>query len=402
MSEGVFETGFNGLKTAQPSLPSDWYWDESQYRRELKAIWHQSWLYLCRGDAIAPGSFRAPEIAGQRIVVVRDSEGVLRGFFNTCRHRGSILCTEEEGTCEKGLLTCPYHQWAYDLTGRLRATGMMRPVAEFDRAEHSLHPVAVTEWRGCVFINLAGDDAEDFTACEEEFENIARWPLDGLVTGHRYRAEIACNWKIFWENFNECLHCPAVHSELSDLVPIYKRAIMVRKDDPDWQVHADSDAPVWSGALREGAETWSTDGKAQGVLPDLGEAERAAGQAYGVAMPSVFMAAHLDYVRITRLLPLGPERMELSAEWLFDPGMLADPGFDASRITDFATMVMDQDSAACELNQAGLRNGPFKGGVLMQEEYEVFAFHEWVRARLGEPLRAAPAGSRASRRKLAL
>jgi Rieske 2Fe-2S family protein len=103
-------------------------------------------------------------------------------------------------------------------------------------------------------------------------------------------------------------------------------------------------------------------------------------------------------VRLVRILPLGPDTMELSAEWLFDPEMLARPDFDKRRITDFGTLVMDQDGAACELNQGGLRSAAFKQGVLMQEEYEVFLFQDWVRGQLGEPALGEPAPSRASRR----
>jgi len=90
--------------------------------------------------------------------------------------------------------------------------------------------------------------------------------------------------------------------------------------------------------------------------------------------------------------------MELSAEWLFDPAMLARPGFDKARITDFATLVMEQDGAACELNQAGLKSRAFERGILMQEEYEVFLFQDWIRGRLGEKRLGETAPSRASRR----
>src|SRR5690606_33647526 len=92
--------------------------------------------------------------------------------------------------------------------------------------------------------------------------DLSNWPLADLVVGHSFRKEMACNWKIFWENFNECLHCPGVHPELSALVPIYGRGLMARHDDPDWQEHANDDAPEYAGTLREGAETWSGDGQA--------------------------------------------------------------------------------------------------------------------------------------------
>ncbi len=147
-----------------------------------------------------------------------------------------------------------------------------------------------------------------------------------------------CNWKIFWENFNECLHCPGVHKDLSRLVPIYGRGLMGRHDDPDWARHADNDAPEFSGGLRAGAETWSRDGQAHGpVFAGLTPAERAAGQTYATSLPSMFIVGHVDYVRTVRLVPLGPEQTELTAEWLFPPEALAAPQADIDNIVAFGT-----------------------------------------------------------------
>lgn len=395
----VLESGFNGLARAQPALPAAWYFDPAHFERERAAIWGKNWIYLCRAEALAgPLAFRSFRVGGQPIVILRDEAGALRGFFNTCRHRGSILCPEAQGRLDKPMIACPYHQWVYDLTGRLRATGPMRPVAGFDRADHPLLPVAVAEWGGFVFVNLMADAPSFEDAHGAETAYVANWPLDELRVGHSYRKVLNCNWKIFWENYNECLHCPNIHPELCELVPIYGRAIMARRDDPDWQAHAGENAPHVSGGLRAGAETWSMDGAAQGRLPGLTDADVAAGQRYVTVPPSVFIAHHADYVRAVKITPTGPETMELSAEWLFHPDTLDRPDFDMERITRFGTLVMEQDGEACEINQAGLRAGAFRQGVLMQEEYEVFLFQDWVRGQLGEPMLSTPPESRASRR----
>lgn len=395
----ALEEAFNGLARAQPALPARWYHDPDHHAREMARIWGRNWICLCRAEALdAPLAFRSFHVAGQPILLLRDEGGALRGFYNTCRHRGSILCPAAEGRLKKPLITCPYHQWAYDLSGRLRATGPMRPVPGFDRADHPLLPVAVAEWGGFVFVNLDAEATPFEALYGAETAHVANWPLADLRIGHRFAKTLACNWKIFWENYNECLHCPNIHPELCELVPIYGRAIMARRDDPDWQAHAGETAPHVSGGLREGAESWSMDGTAQGRLPGLGDEDAAAGHRYVTVPPSVFIAHHADYVRTVRITPTGPESMELSAEWLFHPEMLARPDFDPERIIRFATLVMEQDGAACELNQAGLRADAFRHGVLMQEEYEVFLFQDWVRAQLGEPRLGAPPASRASRR----
>jgi Rieske 2Fe-2S family protein len=118
------------------------------------------------------------------------------------------------------------------------------------------------------------------------------------------------------------------------------------------------------------------------IFPTLSEQDRKLGQVYLTSQPSVFIAAHIDYVRTVRLLPLGPERMELRAEYLFAPMALASESFDLRKVVDFADLVMSEDARACEINQRGLHALPHRVGVLMPEEYMVHSFHQWIRARL--------------------
>jgi glycine betaine catabolism A len=155
--------------------------------------------------------------------------------------------------------------------------------------------------------------------------------------------------------------------------------MMARHDDPDWARHADNDAPEFSGRLRAGAETWSADGHAHGPqFSGLTDAERAVGQSYAMNLPSMFIVGHVDYVRIVRLLPLGPEKTELTAEWLFPETPSAEA---LDNIVSFGTQVLEEDAGVCEINQKGLHSRRFEAGVLMPEEYDLYRFHEWVRAR---------------------
>jgi Rieske 2Fe-2S family protein len=194
---------------------------------------------------------------------------------------------------------------------------------------------------------------------------------------------LQCNWKIFWENFNECLHCPAVHPSLSQLVPIYGRGIVREGDDPNWEQNADNPDPKFRGGLRSGATTWSLDGQLTGIpFPGLSEDDRRRGAVYITSLPSLFMVGHADYVRTVRLRPLSPESMELRVEYLFSSETLAKPDFDMRNIVDFANTVLAEDAEVCELNQRGLRAAPHVAGVVMPEEYVVLQFHDWVRAEL--------------------
>ncbi|AZO00286.1 aromatic ring-hydroxylating dioxygenase subunit alpha [Mesorhizobium sp. M9A.F.Ca.ET.002.03.1.2] len=373
---------YNGLTRPEPTLPASDYWNLDAYQRDLDAIWYRNWLLLCReADLAQPLAFKTFRVGTQEIVVLRDEAGALRAFHNTCRHRGSQLCRESEGRLKARLITCPYHAWSYSLRGDLVRVPSKSLPEGFDKADHPLYRVALSVWRGFVFVNLAEDAAGlAETSFDPTSGSLANWPLETLVTGHVLRKVMNCNWKIFWENFNECLHCPGVHKDLSRLVPIYGRGLMGRHDDPEWARHADNDAPEFSGGLRAGAETWSRDGHVHGpVFSGLTPAERTAGQTYATNLPSTFIVGHVDYVRTVRLVPLGPEQTELTAEWLFSPEALADPTADLDNIVAFGRQVLEEDADICEVNQNGLRSRRHKAGVLMPEEYELHRFHNWVR-----------------------
>ncbi len=384
MTAGTAESNaYNGLRTAEATLPSRAYWDAADYQRDLDAIWYRNWVMACReADIAQPLAYRVFKIGTQEILIVRDETGVLRAFHNTCRHRGSQLCSEGEGRLKARLLTCPYHAWSYSLRGDLVRVPSKSLPEGFDKADYPLYPAALSAWRGFVFVNLAedvqGSAADVFDAGSADLTN---WPLEDLITGHVFRKTMNCNWKIFWENFNECLHCPGVHKSLSHLVPIYGRGLMARHDDPEWALHADNDAPEYSGGLRAGAETWSEDGRIHGpAFANLTQAERAAGQTYASHLPSMFVVGHVDYVRTVRLVPLGPEQTELVAEWLFLPEALASGGTDLDNIVKFGIQVLEEDATICEINQKGLHSLRHEAGVLMPEEYELKRFHQWVRA----------------------
>ncbi len=379
----VEKLGYNGLTEHTEGLPPDAYFDPRHYQRELQRIWYRNWVYVGRSSDLARArAFRTFELGDQKILLVRDDQGDLQGFHNTCRHRGAALCREPLGVMRTGSIICPYHAWVYNLQGDLLRTSSKAHASGFDVADYPLYKISVKEWNGFIFVALT----EDPPAFEKIFDlplnRLDSWPLAELVVGHVLLKTIKSNWKIFWENYNECLHCPGVHPKLSQLVPIYGRGLLEERDDPQWSAHVEDADPKFKGGLREGAATWSLDGKAGIPFPGLSEADRKAGHIYMTSLPSLFLVGHVDYVRVVRLLPLGPEETELRVEYLFSPQTLADPGFDMRNVVDFTNLVMTEDAQVCELNQQGLRAGPHARGVIMPEEYVIRQFHEWLRAEL--------------------
>ena len=380
------DPGYTGLTKVNQTLPSHYYFDADHYQYELKKIWQRNWVYTCRSSAVAAArSYRTFQIGDQSVVVVRGEDGSARAFHNTCRHRGAALCRDTEGRFGATGIVCPYHSWRYNLRGELVQTSSVQTPDGFSKADYPLFQLPLREWGGFIFVCLAAVPPPFEKAFDLPLERFAPYELDRLEVGHTLRKTIKCNWKVFWENYNECLHCPGVHPKLAQLVPIFGRALLERKDDPSWQDHAADEDPKYAGGLRRGAQSWTMDGQPVGVeFPKVSDEDRKAGHLYLTSVPSVFIVTHVDYVRVVRLLPLGPELTEMSIEFLFLPQTLAEKR-DISGAVEFTNIVMSEDAEVSELNQRGLRATAFESGVLMPEEYAIRQFQDWVRAELARP-----------------
>ena len=378
------DPGYAGLTQTIAALPASYYYDPAHYQRELTRIWYRNWIYVCRSGAIAePRSFRTLELGDQSILVVRGEDRIARAFHNTCRHRGAALCRTPEGRFPTAGIVCPYHSWRYNLRGELVQTSSLTVGDGFELRDFPLYGLPVTEWNGFVFAALTPNPQPFGASFDLPLNRLDAWPLPELVVGHTLSKTIRCNWKVFWENYNECLHCPGVHPRLAQLVPLFGRALLERRDDPRWQDHANDDDPKYAGGLRLGAESWTMDGKPVGVpFPSVSPEDRKAGHVYMTSVPSVFIVAHLDYVRVVRLRPLGPELTHMSIEFLFLPETLTDARHNLMSAVEFTDIVMSEDAGICELNQRGLHALPHTQGVLMPEEYALRQFHDWVRSEL--------------------
>ena len=213
----------------------------------------------------------------------------------------------------------------------------------------------------------------------DRFDN---WHPGDLALAHRETVPLACNWKVFWENFSECYHCPGVHPELCEIVPIYGEGLLDPSDRSDLQP-TDGQPGRPPERLADHAVTWSIGGRTDlPWFPDLNEREQQAGHSYGVVEPSGFLVGHVDYMRALYMLPRGPEQIELTVDWLVHPETLAREDFDAEAAASFGRLVVEQDGQACERHQRGLRCRRQEAGVLVPQEYGVLAFQRWVRERL--------------------
>jgi glycine betaine catabolism A len=349
-----------------PTLPGVDYHDEQVYRLEQQRVFGGSWFCLGRSASLPdPGDFATPEVAGEKIVVVRGRDDRLRAFANSCRHRGTLLL---EGTGNTGgAIRCPYHAWAYTLDGRLRATPNVGPEDGVDREQLGLWPVSLAEWGGFHFVNLGGQAsplAEQLTEQPDSPLELERYRLDELRVGARREYVVAANWKIVVENYYECLHCPTVHPELVAIVPQYRNG----------EVEEEGQSPL-GNSMGPGLTSFTMTGHS--TLPSLpGLSDHDLHTFYGAHLfPNLIINYHSETVNAVTVFPDGPQRSRVVSEYLFRPETIASDGFDPSEVVDFRHLVAQQDWLVCERAQQGVTSRFYRHGVYPRQERAIVAFN---------------------------
>jgi Rieske 2Fe-2S family protein len=362
------------LQRLEAGLPASWYRDPAHYARELEAFWYRNWIAACREEEVSSsGDWKVVRVGTQSLVILRDKNQI-KAFYNTCRHRGSILCTAETGSFARERIVCPYHAWTYDLAGRLVATPRRMQTPDFDMKKFPLYEVAARIWGGFVFVRLSSK-GRAFSPPE----NFKNYSFEKLKIGKRIVADVKANWKLLAENFSECFHCPPMHPELCRVVTAYKEA-GAWGFSPEFSSRAE---------YKTGATTLTLDGSSR--LPpfeNLKETEKRTLYVPWMMPPNLFLNVQPDYVNSHLMFPTGPESVRIVYDWLFEPAHLP-KGADLEHYTALWEVTNAQDARNCEWQQQGIQSMRFAHGHYVPQEFDCHRFARWVRAGLVTP-RAAP------------
>jgi len=370
----------------EKSLPSSYYYLADIYQREKNAIFAREWFCVGREEDIpASGSILVLDVVGESILIARTKDGELKAHYNVCRHRGSRLCSSEDkwnvnlrgGITPAGTIRCPYHQWTYALDGTLLSAPFLGEKGDFQKQEFSLYPVGLQVWGGFIFVNLSPEQAATdgrtlFSQLARSPEKLERYPLRHLRMAKQISYEVAANWKVILENYNECYHCGGVHPELCEIVPDFKRAGGSNLD--------------WGRGIphRPGAYTFTTSGTTTRLpFPGLSEDEKVRHQGEHV-LPNLLVSLSCDHVAAFLLWPQGPERTRIECRFLFHPDEIRKPSFDPSDSVEFWDLVNRQDWAVCERVQAGLRARVHQFGYYAPMEDFNLDIRRYVIERLGK------------------
>ena len=368
------------FKSAAKSLPQRYFVSSQIFAEEQEQIFARQWLLVGHQSQLEKsGDFFVGTIAGESLIVTRDQKSQVRAFYNVCRHRGTRL--KEDARGHSPTIQCPYHAWTYGLNGRLLGAPHMDEVPGFSKADYSLHAVNLGIWEGFIFVNLTKGEArlrseatdwqrsgEDFTSLERWFaplkNKFSDWNMPILRHAKRIEYDVKANWKLMFENYSECYHCPGVHPMLSKVSPY------------DSAENDLAEGPFLGGFMKinEGKSlTMSGDACA---LP-LGKIENLQQVFYYSIFPNMLLSMHPEYVMVHQLWPLSPERTLIVCDWFFHPEAFSRKDFNAEDAIEFWDMTNKQDWHVCELSQQGIASRAYEPGPYSPRESIPAAWDEY-------------------------
>ncbi len=336
------------------TIPSSWYLDPELARLERLAVFGRTWQAAARADQVdRPGDFATAEIAGEPILVVRGDDGLLRAFSNVCRHRGARVAVAPEGHARR--LRCRYHGWTYDLTGRLKGTPEFDAVEDFRREDNGLIPWSVAQWGPLVWVHPGQNPPPLSDAIAPLPSRTERPGLDSLRFVARRPYEIACNWKVFVDNYLDGgYHVNTIHPGLAGVL-----------DDSRYRTELFNSTSVQLSPLETAAGDPSVAAVRKGDLAQ-----------YWYIFPNLMINLYQGVMDTNLVLPLAPGRCLVLFDFYFE----RDDGPDAARFQAESMAVADQiqreDIDICEDVQKGLSSQSFDTGRFsVRRESAGYHFH---------------------------
>lgn len=383
------------------TLPSRFYTSSEVFEQELEQIFYSRWIYVaCEADLPNAGDYVALKLGTRSFFLQRAENGVIRGFYNVCRHRGHEMVTGEKGNCRR--LICPYHNWAYSLDGSLQhARGMD---ADFPKEEYGLNRINVEVIGGLIYVCLnspAPPDIEDVRNRLSPY--LAPYQLANTKIACQKDIIEACNWKLVIENNRECLHCSSNHPEL--LVPLYSSGFgkgldkdNIQPDERRFQEKLQEKEREWEGLglpyeLQEFPDgLWfrtvrlplANNCISHTLKPEhackklLGNFKTPEGSGLSLwTHPNSWNHFLSDHIVTFAVFPLSADKTLVRTKWLVAKDAVEGVDYNLDDLTNVWTQTNSQDQRLAEGTYRGILSGGYRPGPIADEEYLVKQFLSW-------------------------
>lgn len=356
------------------ALPRDLYTSTALFEQEMAAIFGRQWMYAGHVSQIpGPGDYITVTLGEESGIVIRAADGAINGLLNVCRHRGSRIVACGQGSSRN--LTCPYHQWTYAHDGSL--VGAPHMPKDFDRAGFPLKRIHTAEWRGFVFVNFSTEpEVEDLPSLFRDADDLMA-PFGSAAAKVAYTEvyDVEANWKLVWENSQECYHCNANHPEF---IRTFDVRGFSRPGEAESRSSFSQDRRLQSAAfpLKRNAVSLTMSGEPASARP-MG--------AFADGLAPYTAAAHLkpgfatvfspDYGITFTDVPVGPDRTQVRVQWLVHSDAVEGHDYDVDNLIRVWAQTNEQDWALCRSVQEGVRSRHFVPGPLSLDETSVAGFY---------------------------
>lgn len=356
------------------TIPAPWYFDQRIADLELASVFAGTWQVVGRLDQVREkGEFFTAEIGREPLLVARGEDGVLRAFYNVCRHHAAAVVTDPQGCAKQ--FRCPYHGWTYGNDGALKGLVEFEGVRDFDRAKNGLVPVRVDTWENFVLVNLDGRAAPLANFLGKVPELVAPLRLSEKLNFFERRVyTLNCNWKVYVDNYLDGgYHVPHAHKGLSSVIEYTKYTVQ------NFERSSLQSTPLSSSANSEASA-----------------AATRKGQAFYLWIYPNFMINTSEGVMDTNLvLPLAVDKCAVVFDYYFADTSAATMSYNRESI-QVAEKVQDEDMAICDSVQRGLASRAYIAGRLsVRREAGEHLFHRLLHADLTRALAQSAAGAKA-------
>jgi choline monooxygenase len=342
------------------TIPAPWYIDPRIADLEAKTVFSNTWQLVGRAEQVEkPGQFITTTIAGEPIVVVRGNDHILRAMYNVCRHHAAAVVTEPCG--QASILHCPYHGWNYGLDGSLKGMPEFDGVQDFDRQKNGLLPARAEAWEKFVFVNLDLKAASLRDFLGGLVKRVAPLGVSKLHYFDTRVYDIACNWKVFVDNYLDGgYHVPHLHKGLNSVLD-YKEYTIENEDRYCLQSSpmVSSNEDKATGATRKGDRAW-----------------------YFWQYPNLMINCYEGYMDTNLVLPIDVDHCRVIFDFYFADVSDAAREYNQQSVA-VGARVQEEDLGICEAVQRGLKSRAYGAGRLsVRREAGEHLFHRLLAADL--------------------
>jgi len=342
------------------TIPAAWYVDPRIAELESQTVFSKTWQMVGRVEQVErPGQFVTASIAGEPIVVVRGHDGVLRGFYNVCRHHAAAVVTEPCG--QASILHCPYHGWNYGLDGSLKGMPEFDGVKNFERQQNGLIPVKAEIWEKFVFVSLDPQAEPLPQFLGGLVKRVAPLAVSKLHYFDSRTYDIHCNWKVFVDNYLDGgYHVPHLHKGLNSVL-----------DYKEYTIENGDRYCLQSSPMVAGTEDAATAKTRQG--------DRAW---YFWQHPNLMINCYAGYMDTNLVLPVDVDHCRVIFDFYFGDVSESQRQYNEGSVA-VGARVQEEDLGICEAVQRGLKSRAYGAGRLsVRREAGEHLFHRLLAADL--------------------